>query len=55
MATMSVISNDGALESASAVLEVTATNPEAQPTEIHFSARESIMRRPSSLHRMMTT
>ena len=28
MATMSVISNDGALESASAVLEVTATNPE---------------------------
>ena len=28
MATMSVISSDGALESASAVLEVTATNPE---------------------------
>jgi hypothetical protein len=28
MATMSITSNDGALDSASAVLEVTATNPE---------------------------
>ena len=36
MATMSVTSNDGALDSASAVLEVTATNPEYNQPALHI-------------------
>ena len=36
MATISVISNEGALESASSVLEVTATNPEYNQPALHI-------------------
>ena len=36
MATISIISNDGALDSASAVLEVTATNPEYNQPALHI-------------------
>jgi len=36
MATMSVTSNDGALDSASAVLEVTATNSEYNQPALHI-------------------
>ncbi|MCY7277493.1 MAG: hypothetical protein LH702_28100 [Phormidesmis sp. CAN_BIN44] len=36
MATISITSNEGALESASAVLEVTATNPEYNQPALHI-------------------
>jgi len=36
MATVSITSNEGALESASAVLEVTATNPEYNQPALHI-------------------
>src|SRR6476661_8140989 len=36
MATISIISNDGALDSSSAVLEVTATNPDYNQPALHI-------------------
>ena len=45
MATISITSNDGTLDSASAVLEVTATNPEYNQPGIAYQTGKQLWRR----------
>jgi hypothetical protein len=51
MATMSITSNDGTLASASAVLEVSATNPAYNQPALHIKARAAGPRRSESMTR----
>jgi len=42
MPTISITSNDGALESASAVLEVSPTNPECNQPALHWVHQKEV-------------